>query len=420
MKPLRRVFVVGGAHSPYLGRGRQEFIWKGHPEFGVRANPSLEDHLGLAAMGAFETTGVPPAAIEKAYVSNFLGECFSRQGHLGAMLAAVHPDLEGIPIARIEAACASGSAAVAACMDAMQGGANVTMVVGVEVETNASTRDGVDYMARAAHYEKSREWDYFTFPYVFARRARHYKEAFGATSSDLARVVAKAYGNANRNPQAKMHTVTMSAEAAETISEHNAHFLSDPAYREHIRQSDCTTFTDGGSAGILATEEGLEALGIPTEQCTEILAYGHSVAGLGKETDPTRLVNMARAAHSAYRDAGIEAADVGLVEVHDCFSINELQHYEALGLCDWGEAPKLLSSGATRIEGRIPVNTGGGLLGCGHPIGATGVRQVVDVWRQMKGLCGDYQVPETPMLGVTANLGGDDRTGIVMVHRNCA
>ncbi|MDP6946454.1 MAG: hypothetical protein QF464_20060, partial [Myxococcota bacterium] len=415
MKPLRRIFVVGGAHSPYLGRGRREFIWKGHPDYGVKHNPTLEDHMRIAAMGAFEATGVPPGAIEKAYVSNFLGECFSRQGHLGAMLAAVHPDIEGIPIARIEAACASGSAAIAACMDAMQGAVNVTMVVGVEVETNASTRDGVDYMARAAHYEQSRSWDPFTFPFVFARRARHYKEAFGATDRDLACVVAKAYSNANRNPVAQMVDVHMSVEEAETISDHNAYFLSDPDYREHIKHADCTTFSDGGSAVILATEEGLHALGVPLDQCTEILGYGHSVAALGQETDPTRLSNMARAAGRAYAAAGISASDVNVVEVHDCFSINELQHYEALGLCGWGEAPELLKSGATAIEGRVPVNTGGGLLGFGHPIGATGVRQVLEVWRQMKGLCGDYQIPETPTVGVTANLGGDDRTGIVMV-----
>jgi len=419
MRPRRSVFVVGGAHSTFLGRGRPEFIWKGHPDYGVKANPTLEEHMKTATMGAFEATGVAPSAIEKAYVSNFLGECFSRQGHLGAMLAAVHPDLEGIPIARIEAACASGSAAIAACMDAMQGGVDVSMVVGVEVETNSSTRDGIDYMARAAHYERSREWDAFTFPYVFARRARHYKEAFGATNMDIGQVVAKAYSNANRNPLAQMQAVKMDAEHAATASDHNAHFLSDPDYREHIKQADCTTFTDGGSALILATDEGLKRLGVPRSQCTEILAYGHSVAGLGKETDPTRLVNMARAAKRAYEHAGVSAKEIELAEVHDCFSINELQHYEALGLCDLGEAPKLLQSGATSIEGRIPVNTGGGLLGFGHPIGATGVKQVLEIWRQMKGQCGDYQIPNTPTLAVSANLGGDDRTGIVMVHRNC-
>ena len=266
MKPMRRVFVVGGAHSAFLGRGRPEFIWKGHPEYGVRSNPTLEEHMKVATLGALEATGVAPSDIEKAYVSNFLGECFSRQGHLGAMLAAVHPDLEGIPIARIEAACASGAAAIAACIDAMQGGVDVTMVVGVEVETNSSTRDGIDYMARAAHYERSRDWDSFTFPYVFARRARHYKEAFGATDMDIAEVVAKAYGNANRNPYAQMQSVTMSAEWAGTVSDHNAHFLSDPDYRQHIKQADCTTFTDGGSAVVLASEDGLGRLGVAADR----------------------------------------------------------------------------------------------------------------------------------------------------------
>lgn len=419
MKPARRVFVVGGAHSPYTGVGRPGFVHHKDPEYAPGSNPSLEDHLSVATLGALEAAHVAARDVDKAYVANFLGECFANQGHLGALLASVHDDLEGKPIARMEAACASGGVAIAACVDALQGSCDVALAVGVEVETGVATVDGVDYMARAAHWETSRGWDRLTFPYVFARRARHYKEAFGATTDDLARVVVKAYGNASRNPLAHMQSVAMTFEHAANVSPSNRLILRDETYAPHIRQSDCTTFTDGASAVVLATEGGLRRLGISTAQCTEILGIGHTVRSLRAETDPTRMVNLADAASQAYAAAGIGPGDLEMAEVHDCFSVAELQAMEALQLCGPGEAPAMLASGATAIDGSIPINPGGGLLGFGHPVGATGVKQVVEIWRQMKGRAGAYQLARPPSMGVSANIGGDDRTGVVMIHRNC-
>ena len=419
MRPNRRVFVVGGAHSTYIGKGHPDYIGKGHPDYGTAANPSLEEHMGRATQATFSKLEIDPADVDKAYVSNFLGECFASQGHLGAMLVRVEPRLSGKPIARVEAACASGSAAIAACVDAMQAGADVTFVAGVEVETNAGTRVGIDYMARAAHYAEERPLADFTFPTFFARRAKAYKEAYGATEEDIGRVVVKAYTQASRNPHAQMRTVRMDLDTAVRVTKHNALFLEDEALRPHIKLFDCTTFTDGASAVVLATEDGLAKLGVPMHACTEILSYGHTVRALGAKTNPVALENMQDAAQIAYRDAGVRPEEMEVVEVHDCFAINELLQYEALGLCQPGEAPRLLADGVTAIDGAIPVNTGGGLLGFGHPIGATGVKQIIEISDQMHGRCGDYQLAKRPALGVAANLGGDDRTGIVTVLRRC-
>ncbi len=420
MRPRRRVFVVGGAHSPFLGKPRKDFVTHKHPDHGKRRNPGLEEHLAVALKGAFAATGIDPRAVQKAWLSNFLGERFCDQGHMGALLPRIEPGLDGLPIARVEAACASGAVAVAACVDAIQAGVDVALAAGVEIETNRRGKEGVEHMALAAHYAEQRELDTFLFPHLFARRAKAYKEAYRATEEDLARVVDKAYGNARRNPLALNRDAEMDFAAAMTPGKHNAHFLDDATLRPHIRLSDCTQFTDGASAVLLVSEDGLAQLGIAPERCTEIAAYGHTVAALGGETDPTRMHNVARAAQIAYADAGLDGGAVQIAEVHDCFSISELQMYEALGLCDEGKAPELLVSGATAIDGRVPVNTGGGLLGFGHPIGATGIKQVVEIWRQMKGRCGDYQVGHAPKVGVTANLGGDDRTAVVMVHRQVA
>jgi len=419
MKPHRRVFVVGGAHSAYLGKARPDFVTHRQSQATGERNPTLQEHMGTAVRAAFELTGADPAAVDKGYVSNFLGECFVRQGHLGAMLAGVDPALEGKPFARIEAACASGGASIAACIDAMQAGCDVTLVAGVEVETNVPGSEGVDHMALAAHWETQRSLSRFVFPHLFGRRARAWKERFGGTAEDLARVSAKAYANARKNPLALHVSSDISLEFANEPSKANFLFLEDPELHEHMRLTDCTAFTDGASAVILATEDGLRRLGIAESDCTEILGYGHSVRALGAETDPTELHNVAAAAAVAYRDSGLSADDVDFAEVHDCFSVTEAQHYAALGFCAPEDAPAFIRDGAAAMDGRTPVNTGGGLIGMGHPIGATGVKQAVEVWRQMTGRCGDYQLPELPRVGITSNLGGDDRTGIVMLHRNC-
>ncbi len=418
MKPHRRVFVLGGGQSDYLGKARPEFVTRRHPDHGQRTNPGLEDHLAAALKAAFAAAGVEPAAVQKAYVGNFVGERFVDQAHMGALLPRVEPALDGIPIARTEAACASGGVAVAACIDALQAGVDVALAAGVEIETTCRGIDGVGHVALAAHHATQRGLDRFTFPYLFARRARAYKDAFGATADDLARVAAKAHRNARRNPQALQRASTLDFEFARTVSRANGLFLDDEELRPHIRLSDCTAFTDGASAVVLATEDGLRRLGIAPNRCTEIVACGHTVAPLGAETDPTRMANVTRAAEVAYAAAGLGPADVELAEVHDCFTISELQMYEALDLCPLGDAPRLIFDGETDIDGRLPINPGGGLLGTGHPIGATGVRQVVEIWRQMKRRCGDHQVPGRPRVGLTANLGGDDRTGVVMLHRD--
>ena len=172
MKPQRRVFVVGGAQTPFLGRARPEFVSFRDTRKGLGRNPSAEQHLQSAVLGAFAATGVDPAAIDRALLSNFLGECFVRQVHMGALLAAVHQSLEGKPIARMEAACASGGVCLATAMDALQAVCDVALVAGVEVETNVKGGEGVDHMALAAHWEKQRGISEFVFPYLFARRAR--------------------------------------------------------------------------------------------------------------------------------------------------------------------------------------------------------------------------------------------------------
>lgn len=414
----RRVFVLGGAHTPFIGKGHPDFIWKNHPDFGKRENPTIEQHLAHAVRAALETTGVDPERIERGYVGNFVGELFVKQGHLGAALAGAHPALAMKPMTRTEGACASGGLAMLCAVDAIRAGVDAVLVAGVEVQTTESARVGADYLARAAHYSRQRSIDDFTFPALFGRRTKFYREATGATEEDLGRVAVKAYANANRNPFAHMRARRMDLDTAAVASEKNPCFLSNAEYAPYIKMSDCSQVSDGASAMIMVSEEGLRALGRSPADAIEVVGVGHAVASLYEDGDPTRLGTTAAAAARAYAQAGIGARDVDVAEVHDCFTVTELMMYEALGFADYGQGAALVRDGATQIDGAIPVNTGGGLIGFGHPVGATGVKQAVEIWRQMKGRAGDYQVKKPLRYGITANMGGDDKTAVVVAWRN--
>jgi acetyl-CoA acyltransferase len=417
MKPARRVFVLGGAHSGFTGKFHPDFIWKGHPDFGKRSNPTLEEHLKKAIVGALEKTSVQASAVQKGYVGNFTGELFSKQGHLGAVAAAAHPDLKYKPFARLEGACASGGLALVAGVDAIAAGCDVVLVAGAEVQTTVNAAEGADYLARAAHYATQRSIDPFTFPCLFARRAKAYRAEFGASEEDIARVVVKAYANANKNPHAHMQAVKMTLENARTASDKNPAFLENNAFREFMKVSDCSQVSDGASAVVLVSEDGLRQVGKQAADAVEIIAYGHATAPLDEAVDPLELSTTMHAASEAYRDAGIAPADVGVAEVHDCFAVTELLMYEALGWAAKGHGADLARKGETTLEGRIPVNTGGGLLAFGHPVGATGVKQALEIYKQIQGQAGAYQIPKRPQYGLAANMGGDDRTAVVTIYK---
>jgi acetyl-CoA acyltransferase len=418
MRPARPVYVAAQAITPFIGKGSPHFIAKGHPDFGKRDNPALEDYIVTVVRQLIEANGIDPSLIQRGYIGNFAGELFSKQGHLGAMVARADARLAGIGFARVEAACASGGVGMVNAIEAIQAGLDVVLVVGAEVQTTVRPREGADYLARAAHYASERAIDDFTFPALLARRAKAYKEAYGLTDRDLAHFSVKAYGNANRNPLAHMHTVKMTLEQAETASDANPNFLQNPELKSHLKVSDCSQVSDGAAAVLLVSQAGWRQLGRSQADCVQVRSYGFRTNPLAQVQDLLRLDTTAAAAGEAMQDAGITPQDVQVAEVHDCFTIAELMMYEAIGLAEPGTGKELLLSGRTSLEGDIPVNTGGGLVGFGHPVGTTGVKQVAEIYRQMKGLCGEYQLQRDLHTGLTANMGGDDRTVVAMVIEN--
>jgi acetyl-CoA acyltransferase len=418
MATARRSFIAGGALTPFIGKGHPDFIWKRHPDFGVKQNPGIPELLERVVADTLADTGVDPARIDRLYIGNFVGELFCNQGHLGAALVGAHPAFAGKPAARLEGACASGGLAMLAGIDAIRAGEDIVLVSGVEVQTTQSARVGADYLARAADYARQRSIDEFTFPALFALRTQAYRERFGATEEDIGHVAVKAYANANKNPNAHMKAKQMSLEVAREAGEGNPCFLANEVLRPFIKLSDCSQVSDGASALLLVSEDGLAQLGKRLADVVEVVGTGHVVSSLYEDGDLTELGTTRMAVSQAYAAAGIGAGDVDVAEVHDCFTVTELMMLEALGLADPGQGAALTRDGATALDGKVPVNTGGGLIGFGHPVGATGVKQPLEIFRQMKGRCGDYQVDGALTWGITANMGGDDKTVVSLAIRN--
>ncbi|RME03029.1 MAG: hypothetical protein D6805_07975 [Planctomycetota bacterium] len=407
------IYVVGAYSTEFIGKFHPRFIWKGHPDYGKRENPTLEEYILEAVEGVLREAQLEVEQVERGYVGNFAGELFASQGHLGALLAQ-YPGLARRPFMRVEGACASGGLAVMAAIEALRSGsANVVLVVGAEVQTTVNAKQGADYLARAAHYATQRSLDPFTFPCLFARRTKAVLEETPTTFEDLALVVEKAYRNANLNPKAHMHTVKVSREDALASGESNPFFLTHPEYKSYLKVKDCSQVSDGASALILANERGMEQLRRTPQ--VQMVGWAYLSSPLKEASDPLRLETTYFAAKEAYQMAGISPKEVQVAEVHDCFSVSELLMYEALQFADFGEGYRLIREGKTALGGALPVNPGGGLLAFGHPVGATGVKQVAEIARQMLGKCGKYQISPLPKYGIAANMGGDDRTAVVSI-----
>jgi len=415
--PKRRVFLVGGDMTPFIGKGHPDFVHKKHKDFGKRENPPLEHYFNASVTGALAKTGVPADRIQKAWASNFAGELFSSQGHLGAALVGADPALRFIPSARVEAACASGGVAFSAGVTDIRAGLDVVLIAGGEAQNTVSARVGGDYLARAAHYARQRSLDEFTFPALFARRMKHYRTRFNVSERDIAHVSVKAYANGNLNPLAHMRAIKMSLDQASVASDTNPNFLANKELKPWLKTSDCSQVSDGGAALILASEEGLASLGKKAADCIEVLAVEMSTDSLYTDGDLGVMETTRSAAKKAFATARLTPADIQVAEVHDCFSIAEVLMMEAIGWAPQGKGWTMAAEGVSTLTGKIPVNTGGGLISFGHPVGATGIKQVLEVAKQLQGTAGAYQVKSKPTIGLTANMGGDDKTAVVSILR---
>jgi acetyl-CoA acetyltransferase len=397
-----------------IGVGRTDFKRNLRKE-----NKGLRDVIVEAGKAALADAGIDPAEVQAGFVGNFAAGLYTRQLHLGSFLTDIDPKLRGIATLHTEAACASGSVAVVTAAKLVQAGVHdVMIVVGAEQQKTMSPAEGADVLAAAGDWtnEKPRFGEHM-FPKLFAHIASIYNQKYGVTEKQLALVSVKNYAHAKRNPLAQMRDNPLTMEYATSESEKN------PRFAPPLKITDCSQITDGAAAIVLCSGRALKKLG---KKGIRMLGYGHTTDHLELARKDIPTFSTARAAvQRAYDMARLTPRDVSCVEVHDCFSISEICAYEFLGLADNGMGAKFVETGATMLPAlaaemglkpsrSVPVNTGGGLIGDGHPVGATGVRQVVEAYTQLLERGGDRQVPGAKN-AFTFNMGGSFTTAVAML-----
>jgi acetyl-CoA C-acetyltransferase/acetyl-CoA acyltransferase len=410
MKTLPKpVFLAAGAYTVSLGTGRKEF----HPR-GER--PGLEHYIQEAGRAVLAQIA-DPAGLDELVIGNFMAARFNRQGHLGSLMTIIHPALEYKPALRVEGACASGGLALATGIKSVLSGlAEAVLVLGVEVQNSVKAVYGADFLAGAGHYASERKnGQAHFFPGKFSDRAGAYAAKVGAerARSAMAHWYRNAVEHARLNPAAQEYHNTAPDLLAQGMTPPNPR-----TFTEHLNLYDCSKVSDGAAALVVASEEGLQRLGLTRQDAVQVAGLGQVAANLtAPPPDLTELTTSKLAVALARDMAGIAVQDIGVFEVHDCFTISGLLSVEALGLAPAGGGADLVLAGATRRDGPHPVNTGGGLVGYGHPTGASGVRMAVDLWRQLKGRAGEYQVPLAREHGILVSMGGNDKTAVALVLR---
>ena len=349
--------------------------------FGKYRDKTLADIAWPAVKAAMTDAGVGKKDIDAAYCGTALGGMMSGQRVLKTI------GLTGLPIINVENACSSSSSAFREAWIGVGSGVyDVALVIGVEKLTKFQ---GGTLPLEDEDWEVSHG---LVMPALYAMRARRYMHEYGVSEEQLAKVTVKSRRHATRNADAQYRDEVTVDEVMQ------ARPIASPFTLLH-----CCPSGDGAAAALVCASDIADRFGAkPIKVLASEVNSGRYMSGFRDMTTPEITV---RGAQEAYELAGVGPEDVDVLEVHDAFSIAELLYYEALGLCERGDAIRLLEDGDTSIGGRVPVNPSGGLLSKGHPVGATGVAQIVEIVRQLRGQCGDRQV-EGAKVGLTHCTGG--------------
>ena len=366
----------------------------GHTPFGKLDAIDLEQLIRDAALPAVASAGLELADIDGIFVGHFNGG-FVPQDFSGSLVAVAIPELRHVPAMRAENACATGSAAIWAALDAVGSGrVKHALVVGMEkMNTLPSAQIGETLLK--CSYVKEEADTPGGFAGVFGDIAGVYFERFGDQSDALAAIAAKNHANGVRNPVAHMKR-DLGFDFCRHPSEKNP-FVAGP-----LKRSDCSLVSDGAAA-LVISREPLAGARVPAVRWRSRTQVGEYLP-LSRR-DPTRFEGAALAWQRGLDHAGLALADLHFVETHDCFTIAELLEYEAMGLAPHGQGARVILDGVTLRSGKLPVNLSGGLKSRGHPIGATGVSQHVMAAMQLTGHAGDMQLANAGV-GAVFNMGG--------------
>ncbi len=412
---MSKVYILGGAQTDF------ERNWK-------KEGKGMVALLKEAIADGLEEAGITFDDIKElnkdnrvaCFVGNFIAEKYTEQGHLGAFLTEVDPAFYGVPSARYEAACASSSVAIDAAQTKIQAGDyDVAVVVGWELMKTVDSKIGGDFLGRAAYYEKEGKGIDLPFPKLFGRLAdetlKKYPDLDEKRYMDaLARISVINYSNAKHNPLAQTRKWFMSYKQASTRGTE-----TNPLVGGKLAVSDCSQVTDGAAVVVLCSEKFIKEHGINNKPI--IKGYGHRTAPMLFEKKMADNVGSdyvlpwtRQAVLDAYKRSGLSVDDIDVFETHDCFTSSEYAAISAFGLTDPGKEYEAVENGLIDFGGKKPINPSGGLIGCGHPVGASGARMLLDLYKQVTGTAGSYQV-DSVRNAMMLNIGGSATTNYVFV-----
>lgn len=396
----KRVYVAAGYNTVYFGSGRKDF----DPNKPMRR---FDSYLKETAEGT--CAQLPGLDFDEGVIGSFMSGRFIKQANLPGFLPFMVPSLLGKPCTGIEGACGTGGRTIAMAMRSILSEmANVVFVAAFEIQNVVKAVYGADILAGASYYDGERkQGKAFFFPGIFAERAGAYYAKYG---EELARrAMAKWYEqsilNARKNPKAQ--------EYENTVSDLLALGMTPPNPKQfvpYLNLYDCSKVSDGASSLAIFSEEGVKKFGLKPENLVEIIGIGEAEGDItAAPADPTVLSTTEIAVIGALAQAGITINDIAVLELHDCFTITALLAIEAIGFADKGKAPHFILEGGTHLEGIIPTNLSGGLGGFGHPTGASGVRQMVDLLHQLTRKAENQAAIKKPY-GMMISMGGNDKT----------
>ncbi len=400
------VWILGGYQSDFARN------WS-------RAGQGFAELTGEVVRGTLEDAGLAASDVDVIHVGNAFGQLFTGQGQLGGMPATVEPGLWEVPSARHEAACASGGvAALAAMADIESGRYDCALVLGLELERTVPGDLAAGHLGAAAWVGHEGQGAKFVWPHMFSALADEYDRRYGLDDAHLRAVAELNLRNARANPNAQTRGWTFTEAAFAADDEAN------PVVEGRLRRTDCSQITDGGAGVVLVGERFLSRHpGLAREgRLARVLGWGHRTVGLPLATklersrdEPYVLPHVRNTVLDAFSRAGVGGVDdLDGIETHDCFTMSQYAAIDHFGITGPGESWKAIENGDLEIGGRIPVNPSGGLIGGGHPVGATGVRMLLDAARQVTGRAGAYQVEGARRFG-TLNIGGSTTTTVGFV-----
>ncbi len=376
-------------------------IGTGLTKFGEHWSVGFRELITEAAVKSIEDANIEGKEIQAIFGGTMASGSFIGQEHIGALIAD-QLGMNPIPSIRMEAACASGSVALRSAYFAVASGMyDVVAVGGVEKMTDISTEEAATALGGAG----DQEWELFlgaTFPALYALLARRHMLEYGTTEEQMASVSVKNHANGVLNPYAQFQKEITIDEVM------NSGYIASP-----LKLLDCSPIADGAASLILCASEKARKY---TDLPIEIVGTGQAsdTLALSNRANMTELNATKEAAKQAYSQAKVDSSKISLAEVHDCFSIAEILAIEDLGFFSKGQGGKASMDGRTALNSDISINTSGGLKACGHPVGATGIKQVCEVVWQLRNEAGKRQV-EGAEYGLTHNVGGSGATAVVNI-----